>query len=131
MTPPRFAPTLPFQGGLRPLALRLSAEIDRTALADIVEMLAQEIARRLAAAAEQRFEKFEIRIELGACREIPERRVERNAVQVDAAVLAFAGAVRQAALVDQARDEIDRAEFREQRGIERDLVHPVHDLGVR
>ena len=41
-----------------------------------------------------------------------------------------AGAVRQAALVDQAGDEIDRAEFGEQRGVEGDFVDAVHDLGL-
>ena len=51
---------------LRPLRLRLCTQIDRAALADVVEMLTQEIARGLAAAAEQRLEEVVVGAELRA-----------------------------------------------------------------
>src|ERR1041385_6710770 len=87
---------------LRPLGLRLGGEIDRAAPADIVVMRGEEIARRLAAAAEQRLEEIEIRVELRAGGQVLECRIERDAMHVDAPVFARAGAVRQPALVDQA-----------------------------
>ena len=55
---------------------------------------------------------------------------EHDAVGIDAAVLAGPGAALQAAVVDQAGDEFDRAEFGRERGVEADLVDAVDDVGA-
>src|SRR5678816_3877733 len=94
-------------------------------------MLAEEAARGAPAALAQHLEEVEIRIELRAGGQRLEHRVECDAMHVDAAVRAWRRTVRQAALIDHAGDEIDRAEFGEQRGVEGDLVDPVHDLALR
>src|SRR5262245_46673063 len=88
----------PGRAPLRPLGAGLGGEVDRRALADIVEMLAEEIARRGAPALEQHFEEIEVGAQLALGGQLAEGRVERNPVHVDAPVLARRGAVRQAAL---------------------------------
>src|ERR1041384_5464968 len=87
-------------GTLRPLRLRLGAP----------------------AAVAQHDEEIIVGAELARRGHFAERLVEGDAVHVDAPVLARAGAVRQPVLIDQAAYEIDRAKFRQQRGIKRDLV---------
>ena len=57
--------------------------------------------------------------------------LHRDAMQPQSPELAVPGAARQPALVDQLADELDRAQLRQQRGVEGDLVHPAHDLPRR
>src|SRR5436309_9022196 len=112
----------------RPFCPGLGREIDRALAADIIEMRVEEVARRPPSTVAQHHEELVIRVQLAVGRELAERVVERDAVQLDAAVLAGPGAVRQPAFVDQAGDELDRAQLADQRGIEGDLVDAVHDL---
>ena len=72
-------------------------------------------------------EEVIVRLELGV-RRIGLVVAERDAVSVDPAILAGPGAARQAALVDQPGDEFHGAVFGKQRGVEADLVQPVHDV---
>src|ERR1700730_16745041 len=112
----------------RPFGLRLGRQVDRALLADIVEMRIEEIARGAASAVAQHDEEIVVGAELAVGRELAERIVERDAVQLHAAILARPGAVRQPALVDPAGRELDRTQLADERGIEGDFVDPVHDL---
>ena len=103
---------------LRPLGLRFFAQIHRTPHADVRVVPIEKLLRRLRAAFLQHLEEIKIRIELRSGRQFPESLIERNAVHIDAAILALAHAARQLPLIDQPRHEVDRAEFREQRGVE-------------
>src|SRR5262249_9000487 len=100
---------------LRQLGAALGGYVHRAAIADVPEVRAQELARSLGAPVAQLEEEVIVGIELGACGEIVEDGVERDPVHVDPAILAFALAARQAALVDQPGDEIDRTGLRHQR----------------
>src|SRR4051794_15856505 len=95
----------------RPLGAGLGGEIDRALAADIIEMRVEKIAYCTATAVAQHHEEIVIRAQLALRRELAECIVERDAVQLDAAVLAGPGAVRQPASVDEAGDELDRAQF--------------------
>src|ERR1700688_3193105 len=105
----------------RPFRAGLGGEIDGALDPDIVEMRVEEVARRAAAAVAQHHEEIIVGAKLAVGRELAEGVVERDAMQLDAAVLARPGAVRQPALVDQAGDELDRAQLADQRGVEGDL----------
>src|ERR1700720_4766770 len=83
--------------GSRPLGLRLGSQVDRALAAEVVEMRVEEIARGAAAAVAQHDEEIVVGAELAVGRELAERIVERDAVQLHAAVLAGPGAVRQPA----------------------------------
>src|SRR5262249_43025997 len=95
----------------RPFGAGLGQQIDTARDPDVVEMRVEEIARRAAAAVAQHHEEIVVGAQLAVGRELAERVVERDAVQLDAAILAGPDAVRQPALVDQSRDELDRAQF--------------------
>src|SRR5262245_51366837 len=82
--------------GLRPLGARFRREVDGRAHADVVEMRGEEIARRAPPALVQHLEEIIVRLQLRSGGELLEGRVERDAMHVDAAVFARAGAVRQA-----------------------------------
>src|SRR6266481_8197224 len=90
--------------------LRRQHEIDRTAPADIIEMGVEEAPGSALAALAQRQEELEIELELAV-------RLERHIVHNDAMQPGAARA-----------GEFQRAQFRDQRRIERDLVHASHDL---
>src|ERR1043166_2859039 len=98
---PHQAGTRP-HGTSRPLRLRLGAQIDGGVAAEVVEMRGEEIARGAAAAVAQHDEEIVVGAELARGGEFAERLVERDAVHIDAAVLARPGAARQSLLVDQA-----------------------------
>src|SRR5207248_9915988 len=83
----------------RPFCPGLGREIDRALAADIIEMRVEEVARRPPSTVAQHHEELVIRVQLAVGRELAERVVERDAVQLDAAVLAGPGAVRQPAFV--------------------------------
>src|SRR5208282_1732359 len=124
--------TSAIEGNLsRPLGLRLRPQVDGALHADIVEMVVQKTPRGAHAADVQHVEEIVIGREFAIGIEMGAEAVEHDAVNVDASVLTGLGAVRQAALIDQPGDEIDGTVFRDQRGIERDLVDAVHDLAGR
>src|SRR3984957_16663121 len=54
--------------------------------------------------------------------------VEHDAMHIDAPILSWSGAALQPALINQARDEFDSAEFVDQRRVEGDFVDTIHDL---
>src|ERR1043166_184526 len=85
-----------------PLRLRLGAQVDGGVAAEVVEMRIEEIARRAAAAVAQHDEEIVVGAELARRGQFAERLVERDAVHIDAAVLARPGAARQSLLGDQA-----------------------------
>src|SRR6266699_2775898 len=90
--------------------LRRQHEIDRTAAADVFEMGVEEAPGSVLALLSQRQEEFEIDLELAV-------RLERHIVHDDAMQPGTARA-----------GEFQGAQFRDQRRVERDLVHAGHDL---
>src|SRR5882724_307892 len=90
--------------------LRRQHEVNRTAPADIIEMGIEEALRGALAALAQRQEELEVDLELAA-------RVKGYVVHDDAMQPGAARA-----------GEFQRPQFRDQRRIERDLVHAGHDL---
>src|SRR5205085_5379699 len=91
----------------RPLGVRLRREVDRAAPADIVEMSVKEVAGGPATTVAQHDKEFIVGAELAGSAEFAERILERDAMHIDAAVLAGTSAARQTPLVDQPGHEID------------------------
>src|SRR6202158_5322594 len=77
----------------RPFGAGLGGEVDGALDPDIVEMRVEEVARRAAAAVAQHHEEIIVGAELAVRRKLAEGVVERDAMQLDAAVLARPGAV--------------------------------------
>src|SRR5262249_50701868 len=95
----------------RPLGMRLGAQVEGAAAAEIVEMRVEEAARGTLAARPQHLEELVVVVELGVGVEMLAEAVEHDAVHVDAPVLFAAGAAPETALVDHPVDELERAEF--------------------
>src|SRR5436190_1411594 len=114
----------------RPFGLRLGAQIDRAAHPDIVEVVVEEAPRGALAVDPQHLEVIVVGRHLADGVEGGADRLEDDAMHIDAPVFPGPGAARQAALIDQAGDEVDGAVFADQRGVEGDLVDAVHDLGA-
>ena len=87
--------------------------------------------KRCAARRSQHFEEIVVGVELALRIERLGGPLERDPVHVNTAVLARPYAARQSALIDQPGDELDRAQFAHERGIECDFVQTGHDLLVR
>ena len=87
-------------------------------------MLVEETPRRGLAELAQPVEIFVVGVELAAVvGRVPA--VHHDAVQPDAPVLPGRGAARQPALGDQPFRELERAQLRQQRRVEGDLVQPA------
>src|SRR6185369_15738345 len=71
--------------GSRPLRLCFRAQIHRAAHTDVIKVLGEKILRRLTPTLLQHLEEIEIRVELRSGGQRLERRVERDAVHIDAA----------------------------------------------
>src|SRR5262249_44648445 len=99
----------------RPFRLRFCAQVESAPHADIVEMRIQEAARGATAVGAEHVKEVVVGRKLGSGRICLLPVAERNAVSIDAAVLAEPEAALQAALVDQPGDEFDGAVFGEQR----------------
>ncbi len=78
----------------------------------------------------QRLERLVVGVERAAPRLGLAQILHHDAMEAQPAKLARPRAARQAALVDEAVDECDPAQFRQQRGVEADLVHAAHDLAA-
>src|SRR6266545_6127055 len=124
----RFAPAPERQERSSPLRPDLGRKIDRAPHPDVVEMRVDEVARGAPAAVAQHHEEIIVGAQLAVRVKLGKGAVERDAVQLHAAILAGTRAARQPAFVDQPRGELDRAQLAEQRRVEGDLVHAVHDL---
>src|SRR5262249_5679881 len=114
-----------------PLGLYLLRQIDRAAYADVVEMSVEEAARSAATVITKHFEEIVVGVELALRIERLGGVLERDPVHINATVLARPYAAWQSTLINQPGDELDRAQFAHERGIERDFVQTAHDLLVR
>src|SRR6202035_6143228 len=85
---------------LRPLRVRLGAQVEGAAAADVGEMRVEEALRGVPAALAQHLEEVVVGRELGLAGEVFAVAIEHDAVRVDAPVLPGAGAAREPALVD-------------------------------
>src|ERR1043166_8399842 len=90
---PHQAGTRP-HGTSRPLRLRLGAQVDGGVATEVVEMSGEKMARGGAAGVAQHDEEIIVGTELARRGVFAERLVERDAVHVDAAILARPGAAR-------------------------------------
>src|SRR5512143_10844 len=113
------------------LGIDLGLEIDARARPDILIVSIEEAPRRTLAELTQQLEGFVIVAQLGRSRKPLSEPFQHDPVHVDAAILVRSGPVWQAPLVDQPVDKFDRAQFRQKRRIEGDLVDAAHDLARR
>jgi hypothetical protein len=111
-----------------PLHLGLRLQVERAALADVVEVIVKETAGSAAAASVEHPKEVVIGRELSVRRIGLLVLTEHDTMGVDAAVLTRAGAAFEPSVVDQARDKFRRADFGGQRRVEADLVDAIDDV---
>src|SRR5262249_12112519 len=103
-------------------------KIDARAHTDVVIVRVKKAPRRAPAVVAQHFEEIVVGVEPAGCVERLCGTGKGDTVYIDAPIIPLPNTAWKLALVDQLPDECDAAQFRHQRGVERDFIDARQNL---